>query len=54
MNKLKLDTQKINDMLSALSFFAKEYPDKRGSLASRKNMKKISVELWKLLKKSQR
>lgn len=34
------------DILSALSFFESDYPDRKGSIQTRKAMKKISKKLW--------
>jgi hypothetical protein len=53
MNKpttIKLTTNQIENVLSALSFFGSEYPDKRGSVQTRKDMDAISKKLWKVLR----
>jgi len=47
---LNFDRQEINDLLSAISFFLKEYP-KKGSKQTRKAMELLSKKLWKELKK---
>ena len=49
--KVKLDNEELQDILSALSFFDKEYPDRKGSTRTRKAMRAIMKKLWKEVKK---
>lgn len=47
---VKLSGDEIDDLLSALSFFMDKYPDRDGSVVTRKAMGKLSAKLWKALK----
>lgn len=44
-----LSKDEVHDVLSALSFFIEKYPDREGSVVTRKAMKRITKRLWKML-----
>lgn len=51
MNKrIELTEDEAQDVLSALSFFVSDYPDRKGSAITRKAMEKISKKIWKMLR----
>lgn len=43
-----LSDDEVGDVLSALSYFCDEYPDRKGSVETRKAMERISKKLWKM------
>lgn len=48
--KVELTRDEINDIISALQFFEESYPDRKGSVITRKAMKKVCAKLWKYLR----
>lgn len=50
MRQVLLTEQEINDLLSALSFFQREYPERKASIHIRADMKVLERKLWKVLK----
>lgn len=48
---ISLTEQEANDLLSALSFFRTDYPDRKGSVETREDMAKLEAKLWKLVRR---
>jgi hypothetical protein len=48
--KIDLTRQELDDIISALGYFQDDYPDRKGSVHTRRAMAKIEKKLWKAIK----